>query len=110
MPTVNIRGVLAANGTLQPLAGTLFEFLDEPSTVEIGLKTDATGVLATINTGPTQELQEGPISVGTINLMPVYPDDFFQAEGDQGDRLLINLRDTSGAQRIVMVQLRIHPL
>jgi hypothetical protein len=110
MATLNIRTVLALNSTANPVSGSVFEFIDEPSTVEIGVAADATGVLATINSGPDTLLEEGPVSLKTINVLPTYPDDFFTDEADQGDRLSIKLRDTSGAQRIVMTQIRINPL
>lgn len=107
---INIRTVLAANGTANPLSGSIYEFITEPSTVEIGIAADATGVLATINSGPDTILEESPTSLKTINVVPVYPDDFYSDEAMPNDRLSIKLRDTSGAQRIVMTQVRITPL
>jgi len=107
---INIRTVLAASGTATPLSGSIYEFITEPSTVEIGIAADATGVLATINSGPDTILEESPVSLKTINVVPVYPDDFYSDEAMPGDRLSIKLRDTTGAQRIVMTQVRITPL
>jgi hypothetical protein len=107
---INHREVLALNATQYPLAGKLFEFVKEPSTVQIGISADATGVLATVNSGPDTLVDEGPVVIRTINVAPVFPDDFYEDIADGGDRLYIRLRDTSGAQRIVMIQLRIDPL
>jgi hypothetical protein len=107
---INIRTVLAASGTATPLSGSIYEFITEPSTVEIGIAADATGVLATINSGPDTILEESPVSLKTINVVPVYPDDFYSDEAMPGDRLSIKLRDTTAAQRIVMTQVRITPL
>jgi hypothetical protein len=107
---INVRTVLAASGTATPLSGSIYEFVTEPSLVEIGVAADATGVLATINSGPDTVLEESPVSLKTINVVPVYPDDFYSDEAMPNDRLSVKLRDTTGAQRIVMTQLRITPL
>lgn len=107
---INIRTVLAANSTANPLAGSVYEFVTEPCLVEFGIAADATGVLASINSGPDTVLEESPVSLKTINVVPVYPDDFFSDQALPNDRLSIKLRDTTGAQRIVMTQVRITPL
>jgi hypothetical protein len=107
---INVRTVLAANGTANPLSGSVYEFVTEPCLVEIGIAADATGVLATINAGPDTVAEESPVSLKTINVVPVYPDDFYNDQALPQDRLSIKLRDTTGAQRIVMTQLRITPL
>lgn len=107
---INVRTVLAANSTANPLSGSIYEFITEPSLVEIGVAADATGVLVTINAGPDTVCEESPVSLKTINVVPVYPDDFFADQALPNDRLAVKLRDTSGAQRIVMTQLRITPL
>jgi hypothetical protein len=107
---INVRTVLAANSTATPLSGSIYEFVTEPCSIEIGVAADATGVLATINSGPDTVLEESPVSLKTINIVPVYPDDFYGDTAMPQDRLSVKLRDTSGAQRIVMTQLRITPL
>lgn len=107
---INIRTALAANSTATPLAGSIYEFVQEPSLVEIGIAADANGVLATINSGPDTVCEESPVSLKTINVVPVYPDDFFSDQALPNDRLSIKLRDTSGAARVVMTQVRITPL
>lgn len=108
---INVRTVLGASGVAQPLSGSIYEFITEPCVVEIGVAADATGVLAAINSGPDTILEpDSPVSIKTINTLPVYPDDFVSDEAMPQDRLSIKLRDTSGAQRIVMTQLRISPI
>jgi len=102
MPLLNIRTVLPANGVAQVLAGSVFEFITEPSTIEIGVAADATRVLMTINSGPETLLEESPTSVKLIYVPPVYPDDFFQDTAVPNDRLSVKVRDTTGAQRIIM--------
>ena len=92
------------------MTDSVFEIIQEPSTVEIGVASDATGVLATILSGGDTLLEEGPVSVKTINLLPVYPDDFFSDEADFMDKIVVRVRDTSGAARVVMTQVRVDPL
>lgn len=110
MPLLNIRTVLAPNSTAAVLSGSVFEFITEPSTVEIGVAADAVGVLMTINSGPDTLVEESPTTIKLINVGPVYPDDFFQDTALPNDRLSVKVRDTSGAQRIVMTQVRVTPL
>ena len=111
MPVLLIRTVLAANGTANPLSGSQYEYLPFPARIEVANSTDATGVLATVSSGSDVLMEEGPVQVGTINVQPKYPDDFFLEDlAAAGDRLKVLLRDTSGAQRIVMTAVKISPL
>lgn len=111
MPVIIQRVALGANGTALPLAGSQYEYLPFAALVEIGLSADATGVLASVSSGPDILQEEGPVQVGTINVQPKYPDDFHLSdEAAPGDRLKIALRDTSGTARTVMVVARINPL
>jgi hypothetical protein len=107
---INIRTALAANDTAFPLRDSLFETMTEPTLVEIGIAADANGVLATINSGPDTIAEESPVTLKTINVQPVYPDDFYHDEALPQDKLSIKLRDTSGAARVVMTQVRLTPL
>ena len=107
---INVRTALGASGTALPLQGSIFEFASEPSLVEIGIAADANGVLATINAGPDTVAEEMPVTLKTINVAPVYPDDFWSDQVLPGDRLVVKLRDTSGAARVVMTQVRVTPL
>lgn len=110
MPTMNVRTALAANATDFPLRDSLFEFVDEPSTIEIGVAADANGVLFQVSGGSEVLLEESPASLKTINLLPTYPDDFWSEVVLPGDKIAIKLRDTSGAARVVMTQVRVTPL
>lgn len=107
---IDIRTALGANAVVQVLQGSIFEFVSEPSLVEIGVAADATGVLMTLNAGPDTIAEESPVTIKTINVKPVYPDDFFADNALPTDRLAVKVRDTSGAARVVMTQLRITPL
>lgn len=111
MPMIAVRTVLGASGTATPLSGSQYEYLPFDAFVEFGLLTDATGVLATVQSGTDVLTEEGPVQVGTINAQPKYPDDFLLNDvAAAGERLKVALRDTSGAQRIVQTVVRITPL
>jgi len=108
MPFIAKRIVLAANGSASALTDDQFEYLPYNSLVEFGLLTDATGALATVFSGSDLLMDEGPIALGTINVFPKFPDDYHLTDiAAGGERLKIRLRDTSGAQRIVMIGVRI---
>jgi hypothetical protein len=109
MPMIQKRIVLAANAVSSALADDQFEYLPYDALVEFGLLTDATGVLVTIFSGGDLLMDEGPVPLGSaINVFPKYPDDYhLQDVASGGERLKVRLRDTSGAQRIVLVGVRI---
>lgn len=105
---ISVRTVLAASSQTNQLQGTQFEFLPPAlfprgALVEFATLTDATGVLRTVQTGGDVVEEESPVNVGTINVQPVYPDHFTLNDlVGPGERINLKLRDTSGAQRIVM--------
>ena len=69
---------------------------------------DATGVLATVQTGSDVIQEESPVQIGTINVQPTYPDHFLINDTvPRGERIKIQLRDTSGAARVVMVSVKL---
>jgi hypothetical protein len=112
MPTVTYRVPLAANGSVEnAISGSIYEFLPWPAAIELGIVADATGVLATVSSGSDLLAEEQPVVIKTINVLPVYPDDFqFADEAMAGDRLKIKLRDTSGAARVAVLTAKITPL
>lgn len=111
MPTIVKRTSLGANSTANPLVGDQYEYLPFDAYVEVGISTDANGVLATVYSGSDLLQDEGPVQLGTINVQPKYPDDFQLTDyAAAGDRLNIKLRDTSGATRIVMTTVKITPV
>ncbi len=110
MPVMSVRTALGASGTATPLSGQQYEYLPFDARIEIGITADATGVLATVFSGSDLLLQEGPVMLGTINVSPKYPDDFQLFDiAAAGERLSVNLRDTSAAARVVMTMVRITP-
>lgn len=111
MASIVQRIALGANGTSSALQGSQYEYLPFDAFVEFGLSADATGVLATVQSGTDVLQEEGPVQVGTINVQPKYPDDFYLNDvAAAGEKLTVRLRDTSGVARTVMVNVRITPL
>lgn len=111
MPTIAVRTSLAANGTATPLTGSQYEYAPWNAYVEFAIQADATGVLATIVTGSDVIQEEAPAQLGTINVQPKYPDDFYQNDVVRaGERIKITLRDTSGVARTVQTVVRLTPL
>lgn len=111
MPQHTFESAIAAGATVNPMAGTLYEYLPFPADVEIGLITTATGILATISSGPDLLAEEQPIQYNATARLPIYPDDFlWNDEAAQGDKLQIRLRNTTGGSLTCRGCVRITPL
>lgn len=112
MPTVNKLVTVPLNGVIDNvLSGSQYEYLPFPAYIEVGLTGAAIGVLTTIFSGPDVLAEEGAVSLGTANVYPKYPDEFYYTdEAAPGDRLRIQLRNTTGANIIVAASVRIRPL
>ncbi|HVS61734.1 MAG TPA: hypothetical protein VHE82_13675 [Gemmatimonadaceae bacterium] len=112
MSQIVVRVALAASTQVNALTGTQYEFLPpgmfpNGALCEFGSLTDATGVLRTVQTGSDVVEEESPVNIGTINVQPVYPDQFTLNDlVGPGERINVKLRDTSGAARVVMVMVR----
>lgn len=86
------------NGTSTPFVGQQFEFVPEHAEIEIAIVADAVGVLATVYDQNDLVQQEGPVSVKAAGAPPVYPDDYHIVfDAAKADRLLLTLRNTTGA-------------
>lgn len=111
MPSFSIAQSVPANGTALPLSGSLYEYIPFNATIEFAMvqASGAVGaVLATVNSGPDTLMEEGAISAAAR--YPVYPDDYSLTDQvAQGDRIKIQLRNTTGGIIIVNVVLKITP-
>ena len=111
MPNVPIRTALGANATAFPLVGGRYEIAPYNCVIEIAVAADATGVLATLGSGLDAIQDEGPVQLSTINVQPKYPDDFYLSDVvAAGERIVYQLRDTSGAARVVQSIVKITAL
>src|SRR5713101_9080203 len=107
MASMTIRTALGASATAFPLQGTQFETLPYDAGIEIAIQADATGVLGTFLSGTDVVQQEGPVQLGTINVQPKYPDDYIISDAaGAGEHMGLQIRDTSGAARVVMTTIK----
>jgi hypothetical protein len=101
---------VAANATDENiLSGSAFEFTRQRSVVSMAVVQAATGTFATINNGPQVVAEEHPPEIKTN--YPEIPDDFFYVTPSAtGDRLVIRIRNTTGAPIVVRAIAQITPV
>jgi hypothetical protein len=89
---------IAANAVNENvLAGSTFEILQGRSVVSIGMTAQVTGLVASILVGSTVVLEESPVFI-KANEFPVIPDEmYFNAAGVGNDRIVVRVRNTTGA-------------
>lgn len=108
MPAVIQRETsIAANATNENvLVGSAFEYARTPSVASIAVVGAVTGLFATVQAGPTIVLEESPILVRVT--MPVIPDDFYYTAAlAPGDRIVVRLRNSTGAAIIARTVVQI---
>lgn len=97
MPIMTDRQVVAANATVQNvLAGKIGEFLAASGSVVLYGTASAVGLNMSLLVGGSVIIDDQ--EVNAQNRMPLVPDDFVGAAGGmQGDRIIVRLRNTTGA-------------
>lgn len=111
MPIINVRNSVAAGASVNPLSGSQYEYLPFNALVEIGVTSSVNLVLATVSSGSDILMEEGPVTLGTADIFPRYPDEFtLQDVAAAGDRLKINIRNTNAGAATVMTSVRITPI
>ena len=100
---------VAANATVENvLAGKLHEFLPEPSIITAAIAAAAVGVRASLLIGGESVMQDQEVS--DSNRFPITPDDIIaQGAGFDTDRLILSLRNTTGAAIIVKTMVTVEP-
>jgi hypothetical protein len=110
MPVVMKQVSVPLNGTVDNiLAGSAFEFARSNALVSMGVSAAATGTFVTFNSGAdvVAEEFEPPI----LTRYPLIPDEmYFSDVAAAGDRLVIKVRNTTGAAIIVRVVAQVTPL
>ena len=103
MPVIMKQVTVPLNGTTDnALAGSAFEFARTNQIVSMGVAGAATGLFVTFNSGAdvVAEEFEPPI----LTRYPVIPDEmYFSDVAAAGDRLVIRIRNTTGANIICRV-------
>jgi len=93
------------------LAGKIEEFTREPSSVSLYANAEAVGVQVSLIIGNEVALDDQEIPNKPVGTAIVVPDDFLvQAGALAGDRLVLRLRNTTGAAIIVRSRLEISPV
>lgn len=101
MPAIQKETSVGANATVEnALSGSAFEFLRRNAVISAGVTAAVTGTFVTIQSGGDIVLEESPSAIKTT--FPVIPDEMFYNDvGVQGDRLVVRLRNSTGAPVIV---------
>lgn len=111
MPIINVRNSVAAGASINPLSGSQYEYLPFNALVEIGVTSSVNLVLATVSSGSDILMEEGPVTLGSADVFPRYPDEYtLQDVAAAGDRLKINIRNTNAGAATVMTSVRITPI
>ena len=110
MPVIQKEISVPANGTTDnALSGSAFEFLRRNAIVSIGVTAAATGVQVNIQSGADIIVEESAAAIKTT--YPIIPDDMYYNDvGAFGDRLVVRLRNTTGAAIITRVLAQITDL
>lgn len=110
MPVIQKEVTVPANDSIENvLSGSAFEFLRSNSVVSIGVTAAATGVVVNIQSGADIVLEETAAYIKTN--FPVIPDEMYYNDvGVQGDRLVVRLRNTTGAGIVARVIAQVSPI
>jgi hypothetical protein len=103
MPVIMKQISVPLNGTTDnALAGSAFEFARTNSLVSMGVAAAATGTFVTFNSGADVVAEEFEPPIKTV--YPIIPDEmYFSDVAAAGDRLVIRIRNTTGAAIVVRV-------
>jgi hypothetical protein len=101
MPVIQREVSVPANGTIENLySGSAFEFLRGNSVISIGVAAAATGIVMNIQSGADIVLEEATAPI--LTRYPIIPDEMYYTDvGQQGDRVVTRVRNTTGAAIIV---------
>lgn len=112
MPLMFDNRSIAANATVDNvLSGKLAEFLQERSKVTLSAIAQAVGVRLTLVIGGEVVLDDQEISARAAAISIVLPDDYIvEGAGFAGDRLILRVRNTTGAAIIVLTRVETTPI
>lgn len=111
MPVIVKTTTVAANGSASPLVGDQYEFLGFNAYAEFAIVADATGIVATVYSGSDLLQQEGPAIIRAAGAFPVADQDFYLTDAvAAGERLSVQLRNTTGAGIAVRTVVKLTPL
>lgn len=110
MPSMTDRQSVAANSTVNNvLAGKLFEFAARPSIAKLYATAAAVGLNVSFLIGGRAIIDDQ--EANAQNRMPIVPDDFFASGGAlAGERIVVRLRNTTGAAITAFTRLDLDPV
>lgn len=110
MPVIMRETSVPANAVVDnTLAGSAFEFARTNSLVSIGLTQAAVGLFVTLQSGADIVAEEFPPPI--LTRYPIIPDEmFFSDVAAAGDRLVVRVRNSTGAAIIVRTVCQVSPL
>lgn len=110
MPVIVRTTSVPANGLVDNvLAGSAFEFARQNILVSMGVTQAATGTFVTFNSGADVVAEEFEPPIKTT--YPIIPDDMYFADvAAQGDRLVVRVRNSTGAAVIVRTVVQVSAL
>jgi len=102
---------VAANATVDNvLAGKLHEFLTENSVVSLNAIAQAVGLRVSLLIGSEVVVDDQEIAARAAATALIVPDDFVTSSGGlAGDRLILRLRNTTGAAIITITSIETSP-
>ncbi len=110
MPRMSDVRAVAANAIVDNiLTGKIHEFASRPSVVRLLLTASAVGMFMSFLIGGEAVVQDQEI--GAANRFPLDPDDFFAEFGATvGDRIVVQLRNSTGAAITVNSVVDVSPI
>lgn len=110
MPRMTDVRTVAANAIIPNiLTGKIHEFASRPSVVRMMITGGAVGMFTSFLIGGEAVVQDQEI--GAANRFPIDPDDFFAEFGaGVGDRVVVQLRNSTGAGIVVQTVVDVSPI
>ena len=110
MPVIQKQVTVPANDSVDnALSGSAFEFLRRNAIVSMGVTAASSGIQVNIQSGADIIVEESTAAIKTT--YPTIPDDMYYNDvGAFGDRLVVRLRNTTGAGVVARVLAQITEL
>ena len=109
MRMTDTRSIAANTQVDNIIAGKLHEFLGEDSVVRLAATASGPGMRTSFLVGGEATVQDQEIS--DANRFPIIPDDIIaEAAGFVGDRILVSMRNTTGAAITIEVAIDVEPV
>jgi len=110
MPVIQIETSIAAGAVNTNLvSGSAFEFARTRQLVSIGVAQAATGMFCTIQAGPDIIAEE--FSPAILTRYPIIPDEMYYTDVmEQGDRLVVRVRNPTGGAIVARALVQVSPL